>query len=78
MRNLDSPVKGRLRVRAAEHGHSMEAEARHILRVTLTQSERPIGRSLYDRVRDHCEALGGADEMIVAQRLPDREPPHLG
>ena len=31
IRNLDQAVKERLRVRAAEHGHSMEAEARRIL-----------------------------------------------
>ncbi|MGH6847586.1 MAG: FitA-like ribbon-helix-helix domain-containing protein [Methylocella sp.] len=30
IRNLDQAIKERLRVRAAEHGHSMEAEARRI------------------------------------------------
>jgi plasmid stability protein len=30
VRNLDPAIKNRLRVRAAEHGHSMEAEARRI------------------------------------------------
>ena len=34
IRNLDPAVKERLRVRAAEHGHSMEAEARRILQTT--------------------------------------------
>lgn len=32
IRNLDDEVKRRLRVRAAEHGRSMEEEAREILR----------------------------------------------
>jgi len=32
IRNLDDDVKHRLRVRAAEHGRSMEEEARDILR----------------------------------------------
>jgi len=32
IRNLDDDVKRRLRVRAAEHGRSMEEEARDILR----------------------------------------------
>ena len=32
IRNLDDDVKARLRVRAAEHGRSMEEEAREILR----------------------------------------------
>lgn len=35
VRNLDDAVKGRLRVRAAENGRSMEAEARAILHDTL-------------------------------------------
>ena len=32
IRNLDPAIKERLRIRAAEHGHSMEAEARHVPR----------------------------------------------
>ena len=41
IRNLDEAVKERLRVRAAEHGHSMEAEARCILQTALGESRRP-------------------------------------
>ena len=37
IRNLDPAIKERLRVRAAEHGHSMEAEARRILQTALTE-----------------------------------------
>ena len=33
IRNLDDDVKRRLRIRAAEHGRSMEEEAREILRL---------------------------------------------
>ncbi len=36
IRNLDSTTKESLRVRAAEHGHSMEAEARQIIQTALT------------------------------------------
>ena len=35
IRNLDDEIKTRLRMRAAEHGHSMEEEARTILRKPL-------------------------------------------
>ena len=35
VRNLDPALKERLRVRAAEHGHSMEAEVRRILQNAL-------------------------------------------
>ena len=32
IRNVDAALKERLRVRAAQHGHSMEAEVRDILK----------------------------------------------
>jgi plasmid stability protein len=38
IRNLDERVKSRLRVRAAQHGRSMEEEAREILRSALKPS----------------------------------------
>jgi plasmid stability protein len=41
IRRLDEDVKNRLRVRAAEHGRSMEEEARCILRDALDR-ERPL------------------------------------
>jgi plasmid stability protein len=41
-RNLDPAIKELLRVRAAEHGHSMEAEVRRILQTSLQQPERPL------------------------------------
>ena len=40
IRNLDPAVKERLRVRAAQHGHSMEAEARDIIS-SAVGAERP-------------------------------------
>jgi plasmid stability protein len=46
IRNLDDDIKQRLRVRAAEHGRSMEEEARDILRRVMsdTASPHPAGR----------------------------------
>ena len=35
IRNLDNRLKAQLRLRAAQHGRSMEAEARNILRQIL-------------------------------------------
>jgi antitoxin FitA len=45
IRNLEEQLKGRLRVRAAHHGRSMEAEVREILRGVLGRghSERSEG-----------------------------------
>jgi len=40
IRDLDDDLKTALRVRAAEHGRSMESEVREILRAALT---RPSG-----------------------------------
>jgi plasmid stability protein len=77
IRNLDPALKERLRVRAAEHGHSMEAEARRILQTTLKESGRPPGRNLYERIRARFEPLGGADDLELPPRLPDREPPRF-
>jgi antitoxin FitA len=45
IRNLEDGLKARLRVRAAEHGHSMEEEARRILRDAL---DRESPRNLAD------------------------------
>ena len=41
IRNLDDDLKQRLRVRAAEHGRSMEEEAREILRRVVGESAPP-------------------------------------
>ena len=43
IRNLDARVKERLRVRAARHGRSMEAEARAILTAAVSEPDEPGG-----------------------------------
>jgi len=73
IRNLDPAIKERLRIRAAEHGHSMEAEARRILQSALTGAGRATGRTLYERIRARFEPLGGVD-LGLLPREPDREP----
>lgn len=74
IRNLDPGIKERLRIRAAEHGHSMEAEARSILQTALKGAERPAGRNLYERVHARFAVLGGVNLELPA-REPSREPP---
>jgi antitoxin FitA len=76
IRNLDQAVKERLRVRAAEHGHSMEAEARRILQTALGQSASLPERNLYERVHARFAALGGVD-LDLPPREPVREPPRF-
>jgi plasmid stability protein len=74
IRNLDPAIKERLRVRAAEHGHSMEAEARRILQTTLKGPARTPASNLYERIRALVEPLGGID-LQLPPREPTRDPP---
>jgi antitoxin FitA len=76
VRNLDPAIKERLRVRAAEHGHSMEAEARLILQTTLSPTGKVSGRNLYNRIHARFAALGGVD-LEPPPREPAREPPRF-
>ncbi len=76
IRNLDPAIKERLRVRAAQHGHSMEAEARRILQATLKEPSRKPVRNLYDRIHDRFAAIGGVD-LELPSREPGREPPQF-
>ena len=78
VRNLDEGLKQRLRVRAAERGHSMEQEARAILRVALAQTPR-TGEELLRSIRAKVEAIGGIepDELELPPRGPMREPPRF-
>ncbi|WP_428391584.1 FitA-like ribbon-helix-helix domain-containing protein [Lichenicoccus sp.] len=76
IRNLDPALKERLRVRAAQRGQSMEAEARRILQTVLTpQGGAPV-RHLYDRIRARFAPPGGID-LELPPREPVREPPQF-
>ena len=74
IRNLDDDLKRRLRIRAAEHGHSMEEEAREILRQVV--SGRPPPRDLAAAIRARVAGLGGV-ELDLPPREPMREPPRF-
>ena len=76
IRNIDDDLKARLRVQAAQHGRSMEDEARDILRAAL--SAEPVrGNSLVASIRRRVEALGGV-ELELPERDPIPEPPGAG
>lgn len=57
IRNLDDPLKSRLRLRAAARNRSMEEEARQILRAALQEPVVP-GQDLGARIRARFTALG--------------------
>ncbi len=73
VRNLDADVKQRLRVRAAEHGHSMEEEVRTILRQAVGERPSPK-RDLGTAIRERVAAFGGV-ELDLPPRTPMRDPP---
>ncbi len=74
IRNLDPGIKERLRVRAAQHGRSMEAELRAIVTEAVEAPPRPQEINLYDRIRARFEPLGGV-ELELPPRELGREPP---
>jgi plasmid stability protein len=73
IRNLDDELKKRLRIRAAEHGRSMEEEARQILSDGLADRYRR-GADLVRAIREIVEPIGGID-LELPPREPIRDPP---
>jgi antitoxin FitA len=73
IRNLEEHLKGKLRIRAAEHGRSMEEEARHILRAALAE-KTAAPTNLFEQIRRHVDPLGGV-ELKIPRRRSMREPP---
>lgn len=73
IRNLDDEVKHKLRVRAAEHGCSMEAEVREILAEAVATDPEPR-KGLGTRIHELFKPLGGVD-LELPPREPMREPP---
>ena len=75
IRNLDDRFMRRLRIRAAEHGRSIEEEAVDILRLVVDAPVPPA--NLAAAIRARVAAIDGADVHLPA-REPMREPPTLG
>lgn len=73
IRNLDEILKKQLRVRAAQHGRSMEEEAREILRAALAENSQ-APQNLAGAIRKRFAACGGV-ELELPQRELAREPP---
>jgi plasmid stability protein len=74
IRNLEDDLTRRLRVRAAEHGRSLEEEAREILRQGVAEAAPP--RDLAAAIRSRITPLGGV-ELELPPREPMRDPPRL-
>ena len=68
IRNLDEWVVERLRVRAAEHGNSMEAEVRSILVDAARETGAEYG--LGDQIHALFQGIG--DDFEIPERRRDR------
>jgi len=66
IRDFDDDLKAALRVRAAEHGRSMESEVREILRAVL---ERPsTGPGMATRIRQRFAQPPGTADLNLQKR----------
>jgi len=75
IRNLDEGLKGRLRVRAAENGRSMEDEVRDIIRSVLSRERQSPG-DLAMSIRRRFGALGEV-ELPAVEEQAIRQPPEF-
>lgn len=76
IRHVDRRLRDQLRVRAAQHGQSMEAELRQILREVLAKEGRPPEVNLAEAIRRRMAPLGGV-ELELPPRMEIREPPNF-
>ncbi|MDR3390959.1 MAG: plasmid stabilization protein [Sulfuriferula sp.] len=73
IRNLDESIKTDLRILAAQHGNSMEEEARQILQRALASNTSGLGSKIAQRFA----AMGGI-ELPPPIRTLTRPAPDLG
>ena len=72
VRNIPDEVHRALRVRAAQHGHSMEAEVREILKAAITPEGRlKLGTLLADIGR---QARLTDEEFALFEQVRDKSP----
>ncbi|MDZ7771729.1 MAG: hypothetical protein U5K31_03170 [Balneolaceae bacterium] len=76
IRELDGDLMDRLRIQAAQHGHSMEEEVRSILRAALAKEPEHTD-NIVDAIRKRFAPLGGI-ELPVLPRKPMRKPDDIG
>jgi antitoxin FitA len=70
IRDLDDSVKEKLRIRAARHGRSMEAEMRAILTAAVTDQKAPPG--LFIALANRFAQLGGVELDLPARTTSPR------
>ncbi len=75
IRNLDNTLKAQLRLQAARHGRSMEAEARTILAQTLNMPSNETNLAI--AIHRRFETLD-LEALPVPPRQEVRNPPDFG
>jgi plasmid stability protein len=70
IRDLDDTVKEKLRIRAARHGRSMEAEIRAILISAVTEEGGQT--DLFSALTERFSRLGGLDLDLPARATSPR------
>jgi antitoxin FitA len=76
IRNIEARLKEKLRMRAARHGHSMEAELRQILKDALAAEKGGEKEtSLAEAIRRRFLRLGGADDLEPHPPVQVTDPP---
>jgi antitoxin FitA len=72
VRNLEDDVVRALRIRAAEHGRSAEAEHREILRQTLTSNRQASSRAAAaERLAEFRRRSSGRGSTTAAELLEE-------
>jgi plasmid stability protein len=74
IRNIDETLKTKLRLQSAQHGCSMEAEVRNILRQALLPSVAPS--DFADRIHQRFVGLN-SDSLPIPARQNVRTPPDM-
>jgi plasmid stability protein len=69
IRGLDDSVREKLRVRAARHGRSMEAEMRAILAAAVSEEDQ---QGLFPLLIDRFDRLGGVELELPPRATPVR------
>jgi len=74
IRNIDDRLKSKLRLQSAQHGCSMEAEVRNILRQVLTAP--PVTTGFAERIHQRFAELE-LDSLPLPARQTARNPPDI-
>ena len=77
IRNVDPALKKELRVRAARHGRSMEAELRHILKEALGAEKSAPSRTWLRPFADASCRWAAPTSFEPHPPVPVRDPPRF-